>query len=209
MIFWQLFITFFQIGLFTIGGGYAMIPMIEEEVVRQGWLTHTQLVDFIAVAESTPGPFAVNTATYVGITTGMRAGGNLFWGLLGSFLATLGVVLPSFLIILIIAKFFASFQDNRFVKGALYGIHPAVVGLIAAAALSLANGNLYINLSFESISAFFFFPTASPYFDLFHRTGVQLLEKKGPSNQVDSSIRCFRHCLLQCRRVAFRLSNLL
>ena len=117
MIFWQLFITFFQIGLFTIGGGYAMIPMIEEEVVRQGWLTHTQLVDFIAVAESTPGPFAVNTATYVGITTGMRAGGNLFWGLLGSFLATLGVVLPSFLIILIIAKFFASFQDNRFVKG--------------------------------------------------------------------------------------------
>ncbi len=153
MIFWQLFITFFQIGLFTIGGGYAMIPMIEEEVVRQGWLTHTQLVDFIAVAESTPGPFAVNT--YVGITTGMRAGGNLFWGLLGSFLATLGVVLPSFLIILIIAKFFASFQDNRFVKGALYGIHPAVVGLIAAAALSLANGNLYINLSFESISAFF------------------------------------------------------
>ena len=155
MIFWQLFITFFQIGLFTIGGGYAMIPMIEEEVVRQGWLTHTQLVDFIAVAESTPGPFAVNTATYVGITTGMRAGGNLFWGLLGSFLATLGVVLPSFLIILIIAKFFASFQDNRFVKGALYGIHPAVVGLIAAAALSLANGNLYITLSFESISAFF------------------------------------------------------
>lgn len=180
MIFWQLFITFFQIGLFTIGGGYAMIPMIEEEVVRQGWLTHTQLVDFIAVAESTPGPFAVNTATYVGITTGMRAGGNLFWGLLGSFLATLGVVLPSFLIILIIAKFFASFQDNRFVKGALYGIHPAVVGLIAAAALSLANGNLYINLSFESISAFFSSLQLSSYFDLFHRTGVQLLEKKGP-----------------------------
>ena len=155
MIFWQLFFTFFQIGLFTIGGGYAMIPMIEEEVVRQGWLTHTQLVDFIAVAESTPGPFAVNTATYVGITTGMAESGNLLFGLLGAFLATLGVILPSFLIILLIAKCFTSFQDNRFVKGALYGMHPAVVGLIAAAALSLAKGNLYTSFSFASISDFF------------------------------------------------------
>ena len=79
MIFWQLFFTFFQIGLFTIGGGYAMIPMIEEEVVRQGWLTHTQLVDFIAVAESTPGPFAVNTATYVGITTAWLKAEIFYW----------------------------------------------------------------------------------------------------------------------------------
>ena len=154
MIFWQLFFTFFQIGLFTIGGGYAMIPMIEEEVVRQGWLTQTQLVDFIAVAESTPGPFAVNTATYVGIITGSNVNGILLWGLLGAFCATLGVIMPSFLIILLIAKCFTSFQDNRFVKGALYGMHPAVVGLIAAAALSLAKGNLYTSLSFVSASDF-------------------------------------------------------
>lgn len=154
MIFWQLFFTFFQIGLFTIGGGYAMIPMIESEVVRQGWMTHTQLVDFIAVAESTPGPFAVNTATYVGMTTGAQAGGNVAFGLLGAFLATLGVVLPSFLIILLIAKCFTSFQDNRLVKGALYGMHPAVVGLILAAAFSLAQGNLYTSFSLESLSAF-------------------------------------------------------
>ncbi|MDD3192393.1 MAG: chromate transporter [Oscillospiraceae bacterium] len=155
MIFWQLFFTFFRIGLFTIGGGYAMIPMIEDEVVRQSWLTHTQLVDFIAVAESTPGPFAVNTATYVGMTTGANAGGSILSGLLGAFLATLGVVLPSFLIILLVAKCFTSFQENRLVKGALYGMHPAVVGLIMAAALSLAKGNLYSSFSFASLSAFF------------------------------------------------------
>ena len=97
MILWLLFYNFFKIGLFTIGGGYAMIPMITEVVVEHGWLDVETVVDFIAVAESTPGPFAINIATFVG---------NHMGGLPGGILATLGVVLPSFLIILLIAKWF-------------------------------------------------------------------------------------------------------
>ena len=86
MIFWELFWTFFQIGAFTFGGGYAMLPLIQSEVASHGWMTDTQLVDFVAVSESTPGPFAVNISTYVGMVTG---------GPLGAACATLGVVLPS------------------------------------------------------------------------------------------------------------------
>ena len=89
----ELFVTFFQIGLFTFGGGYAMIPMIQDAVMRKGWMTEQELIDFIAVSESTPGPFAINIATYVGAET---------QGILGSVCATFGVVLPSFVIILII-----------------------------------------------------------------------------------------------------------
>ncbi|MBC8545502.1 chromate transporter [Clostridiaceae bacterium NSJ-31] len=133
MIYLHLFVTFFQIGLFTIGGGYAMIPMIQDEVVKNGWLTMGELVDFIAVGESTPGPFAVNIATYIGSVTG---------GFFGALCATVGVVLPSFLIILLIAKWFTAFGDNRLVRGALTGLRPAVVGLIAAAAFSIACSNL-------------------------------------------------------------------
>ncbi|MBO5726467.1 MAG: chromate transporter, partial [Clostridia bacterium] len=94
MIYLELFLTFFCIGLFTFGGGYAMLPLIQQEVARQGWLTDAQLVDFVAVSESTPGPFAVNIATYVGMQTG---GGteNILGGFLGAICATLGVVLPS------------------------------------------------------------------------------------------------------------------
>lgn len=132
-IFLHLFVTFFKIGLFTIGGGYAMIPMIQNEVVSNGWLTVNELVDFIAVSESTPGPFAVNIATYIGIETG---------GFLGAACATLGVVLPSFLIILIIARSFMNFKDNKYVVGALSGLRPAVVGLIASAIFSIGIINI-------------------------------------------------------------------
>ncbi|HOW38524.1 MAG TPA: chromate transporter, partial [Bacillota bacterium] len=97
-----LFLAFFEIGLFTFGGGYAMIPMIEEAVLRHGWLANTSfsLVDFIAVSESTPGPFAVNIATFIGMTEA---------GIPGAILATVGVVLPSFIVILLIARFFRAF----------------------------------------------------------------------------------------------------
>ena len=95
MILLHLFLTFFKIGLFTIGGGYAMIPLIQEEVLQNHWLSFTDLIDFIAVSESTPGPFAVNIATYIGAET---------VGILGAVCATAGVVLPSFLIILLVAK---------------------------------------------------------------------------------------------------------
>ena len=125
----ELFAIFFQIGLFTIGGGYAMIPMITDQVVGKGWLTLPQLIDFIAVSESTPGPFAVNIATFVGMET---------QGVPGAFFATLGVCLPSFLIILLISKFFYDrFVGNFYVQGALSGIRPAVVGLVASAALTV------------------------------------------------------------------------
>ncbi len=123
-----LFFTFLKIGLFTIGGGYAMIPLIQREVLANGWLTQEQLVDFIAVSESTPGPFAINIATFVGMET---------HGILGAIMTTLGVVLPSFVIILVIAKYFLTFRENRFVQAALTGLRPTVIGLIAAAAVTI------------------------------------------------------------------------
>ena len=129
MTYLTLFLTFLKIGAFTFGGGYAMLPLIREETVAHGWMTEQALVDFIAVSESTPGPFAVNIATFVGSRVG---------GVFGAVCATLGVVLPSFVIILIVAKMFAKFRESRAVKGCMSGLKPAVVGLIAAAFLSVA-----------------------------------------------------------------------
>ena len=124
----ELFLTFFMIGAFTFGGGYAMLPLIQEAVLSKGWIEATQLVDFIAVAESTPGPFAVNIATYIGIQKA---------GLIGGAFATLGVVMPSFIIILIVATIFEKFKQSKLVKGIMSGLKPAVIGLIASAALSI------------------------------------------------------------------------
>lgn len=119
----ELFLAFFQIGLFTIGGGYAMIPMIQEKVLLHGWLANTSMtiVDFIAVSESTPGPFAVNIATFVGMEEA---------GILGAAVATLGVVLPSFLIILLISRFFHRFSSYPAVRAIMTGIRPVVIGLL-------------------------------------------------------------------------------
>lgn len=143
----ELFITFFKIGLFTIGGGYAMIPLIQQEVVAHGWLTLLELTDFIAVAESTPGPFAVNIATFVGMEMG---------GFPGALVTTTAVVLPSFIIILFIAKAFANFQQNKWVQGALYGMRPVVIGLIAAAVLLLmSTGFIGEGVEIHSISDLF------------------------------------------------------
>lgn len=129
MILLDLFFTFLKVGLFTFGGGYAMLPMIREEVLAHGWLTMEELIDFIAVSESTPGPFAVNIATFVGTQCG---------GVPGALCATLGVVLPSFIILLTVAHFLAKFQKSLAVKGVLRGLKPAVVGLIGSAILSVA-----------------------------------------------------------------------
>ena len=128
MIYLELFLIFFKIGAFTFGGGYAMLPLIQQEVLSQGWMDLEQLVNFIAVSESTPGPLAVNLSTYIGAETG---------GLLGSFCATVGVVLPSFVIILLVAKFYQAFQTNTFVKGCMNGLRPTVVGMIGASLLSV------------------------------------------------------------------------
>ncbi|MBQ5320516.1 MAG: chromate transporter [Oscillospiraceae bacterium] len=125
----ELFLTFFKIGAFTVGGGYAMLPFIQEEVLAHGWLENSDLINFIAVSESTPGPFAINIATYVGSEVG---------GILGSVAATLGVVLPSFIIILIVARIYDKFKSSSAVKGVMTGLKPAVIGLIGAAVLSVA-----------------------------------------------------------------------
>ena len=128
MVYLELFGTFFKIGLFTIGGGYAMLPMIQADVLAKGWMTAEELVNFIAVSESTPGPFAVNVSTYIGAELA---------GLPGAFCATLGVVLPSFLIILLVARFYAAFRASAAVSGAMSGLRPAVIGMIGAAAVSV------------------------------------------------------------------------
>ena len=129
MILLELFLTFLKIGAFTIGGGYAMIPLIQEEVIGHGWMELPEIIDFIAVSESTPGPIAINMATFIGSQTA---------GILGAVVATAGIVLPSFLIILLIAKLFSSFSENKVVKAVMSGIRPVVIGLIAASLFSVA-----------------------------------------------------------------------
>ena len=124
MIYLELFYTFFTIGLFTFGGGYAMLPLIQQRVVENGWLSLEEIVDFVAVSESTPGPFAVNTATYVGTETA---------GIFGAICATLGVVLPSFLVILIVARCYIRFKQSKLVSGAMFALRATVVGLMAGA----------------------------------------------------------------------------
>ena len=128
MIYLELLWSFFKIGALTFGGGLAMLPLIEEEVLSHGWIDSELLVNFIAVAESTPGPIAVNLATYVGSEVG---------GVFGAFCATLGVVLPSFIIILIVAGCYEKFKKSRVVSGVMSGLKPCVVGLIGAAAISV------------------------------------------------------------------------
>ena len=138
MAFLELFLTFFMIGIVTFGGGYAMLPMIQEQVaLRWGELIPpAQLINFVAVSESTPGPFAINMATYVGSVVGGNQGG-LGMTVFGSFCATMGVVLPSFIVILIVAKIYDKFKSSKLVKGAMSGLKPAVVGLIANAILGV------------------------------------------------------------------------
>ena len=129
----ELFLTFFMIGAVTVGGGYAMLPLMQEQVALH-WgdiLSQDTITNFIAVSESTPGPFAVNMATYVGSEVA---------GFLGSACATLGVILPSFMIILVVAKFYDKYRNSSIVKGIMTGLKPAVVGLIAGAILSVASG---------------------------------------------------------------------
>ena len=136
MIFFELFYTFFLIGLFTFGGGYAMIPMIQEQVVGKGWISESSLTDFIAVSEVTPGPFALNISTFVGNTVG---------GVFGAICATVGVILPSLIIIIVIAMIMKKFMTNKFVQGALNGVKPIVLALILSTALVLLVKVIFFN----------------------------------------------------------------
>lgn len=138
MVYWELFVTYLKIGLFGFGGGYAMLPLIQHEVVeKHHWLTVTQFTDIVAISQMTPGPIAINSATYIGYT----ATGSVF----GSILATLGVCLPSLIIIMIMCKFYLAFRHNALVEGMFSGIRPVVIGLMAAAAILLMNKDSFID----------------------------------------------------------------
>lgn len=141
MLYLRLFYEFFKTGLFAIGGGMATVPFLYDMSDATGWFTYNDLANMIAVGESTPGPIGVNMATYVGYVTGQD-----LWGIpgaiLGAVVATLGLVAPSIIVILIIAAFLKNFRNNRYVDSAFYGLRPASTGLIAAAGISVAVSNL-------------------------------------------------------------------
>ncbi|CUN93769.1 chromate transporter [Clostridium sp. NSJ-49] len=139
MIYLMLFYEFFKTGLFAVGGGMATLPFLDAMALKTGWFTQAQLVDMIAVSESTPGPIGVNMATYVGFTSA---------GPLGSVIATLGLIAPSIIVILIIAKFLSKFKDSHIVKSIFYSLRPTSTALIAAAGvpvimLSLTNSDKF------------------------------------------------------------------
>ena len=134
MIYLRLFFEFFKIGLFAVGGGLATIPFLQELIHKYGWVTSQELVNMIAISESTPGPIGVNMATYVGFETAS------IWG---AILATVGLVTPSVIIIVIIAHYFMRFAEQPLVKAGFYGLRPAVTGLIAAAGFEVAKVSLF------------------------------------------------------------------
>lgn len=137
MIYWQLFISFFQIGLFAIGGGLATLPFLQQLGLRTNWYTMQDLANMIAISESTPGPIGINMATYAGY---------LAAGIPGAVVATFSLVLPATMIVLIVARFLQQFNENRLVQDVFYGLRAASLGLISAAALSVLTISL-LNLS--------------------------------------------------------------
>ena len=137
MIFLQLFYEFFKTGLFAVGGGLATLPFLEDISQRTGWFTSAQLADMLAISESTPGPIGVNMATYVGFETA---------GILGSLCATVGLVMPSVIIIVLVSKVLEKFRTNTYVEAAFYGLRPASVAMVASAGIGVAMTTL-LNLT--------------------------------------------------------------
>lgn len=129
MILLKLYMVFFKIGLFAIGGGLATLPFLQEIVDKYGWITSRELLNMIAISESTPGPIGINTATFVG---------NSKAGVVGGLVATLGIITPSIIIIIIISHYFSKFSEEEMVQSAFIGIRPAVSGLMAAVALNVS-----------------------------------------------------------------------
>ncbi|WP_298614931.1 chromate transporter [uncultured Odoribacter sp.] len=145
MIYWQLWWVYLKIGIFGFGGGYAMLSLIQYEVVdKHHWLSLQEFTDVVAISQMTPGPIGINSATYIGYTVT----GNVW----GSIIATIAVCLPSFLLVLLISYFFAKFRNNKYVAAAFTGLRPMTVGLIAAAALLLMNHENFID--YKSILIF-------------------------------------------------------
>ena len=148
MILWKLFWEFFKTGLFAIGGGMATGPFLQDISAKTGWFTSADLANMIAVSESTPGPMGVNMATYVGYTVGSQQLGGTGMGLVGAVVATLGLISPSIVVILIVAYFLKRFRDSKLVDSVLYGLRPASVALISAAGVEIV---LFAVLRVESI----------------------------------------------------------
>lgn len=145
MIYLQLFLEFLKVGLFTIGGGLASLPFLEDMAETTGWFTHQQLADMVAISESTPGPIGINMATYVGFTSA---------GLLGSVLATLGFIVPALFIVTIVSKFLKKFSENKYVKGAFYGLRAVSVALICSALVSVIKISLINIPLFQETGSF-------------------------------------------------------
>ncbi len=145
MIYLQLFLNFLKIGVVSFGGGYGMIPLIQETVISHGWLTQEEILNFIAVSESTPGPIAINMATFIGSSQG---------GILGSFIATLGIVIPSFVIILLIATLAKNLMKFAGVKATLNGIRPTIIGMIFATFVTMFISTIFSIKTVESTFAF-------------------------------------------------------
>lgn len=146
MIYLELFATFFLIGMFTIGGGYAMLSLIQNQVVNvHGWIDESSFTDIVAISQMTPGPIGINSATYLGYDVLANAGASEFMCILGSFTATFAVILPSFIIVLAICKAYEKLKDNYMFRGIMTGLRPATLGLIGTAALGLATPENFID----------------------------------------------------------------
>lgn len=146
MIFAELFITFFIIGMFTIGGGYAMLSLIQNEVVTvHGWIDYGTFTDIVAISQMTPGPIGINSATYIGYQVLANSGASELTCILGSFTATVAVVLPSFIIVLALCKVYEKWRDHYLFNGVMSGLKPATLGLIGTAALSLGTPENFID----------------------------------------------------------------
>ena len=146
MIFLELFTTFFIIGMFTIGGGYAMLSLIQNEVVTvHGWIDYGTFTDIVAISQMTPGPIGINSATYIGYEVLANSGAPEYACILGSFTATFAVVLPSFIIVLLLCKVYEKWRNHYLFQGVMSGLKPATLGLIGTAALSLATPENFID----------------------------------------------------------------
>lgn len=148
MILWKLFWEFFKTGLFAVGGGMATVPFLQDISAKTGWFTAADLANMIAVSESTPGPMGVNMATYVGYTVGSQQLGGTGMGIVSAVVATMGLICPSIVVILIVAYFLKRFRDSKLVDSVLYGLRPASVALISAAGVEIV---LFAVLRVESI----------------------------------------------------------
>ena len=148
MIFLELFYTFLKIGMFSFGGGYGMLSVIQGEVVsRHAWLKASEFTDIVAISQMTPGPIGINSATYVGYTAVLNATHSETLAVAGSLVASLAVMLPSVVLMLIVARFLVKYSRHRYVEAVFKGLRPAVVGLIASAALLLMTGENFGSLS--------------------------------------------------------------